>query len=145
MGNNEQTQHPTEEERCSVWTPHSIPTRSLACWVFVVSSSLMWQLATCSVALTDRMTGCSDSLLNMPNAPTAFCFSYPTSLTTCKLAQGLESWLVRVILIVLPVATKTRSGFMPLWSLNLTWWPSRQQTASRRSCRWITTWKRTNI
>lgn len=65
-----------------------------------------------------RMTGCPDLYVNMANAPYRH-FSQPVSLTTYKLAQGLEQWLVSFLLVALcPI--KTRQEFTPLWLLQLT-------------------------
>lgn len=62
--------------------------------------------------LTNKMTGCSGCYVNAANAP-FWHFSYLTSPLTYKPTQGLEWWLIRVIL-----AVSLDLEFMPLWSLN---------------------------
>lgn len=47
------------------------------------------------------------------------------------LAQRRERWLVRVVLVVVPVSwLRLRQEFLPLWFLNLTRWPSWQTKIS---------------
>lgn len=77
-------------------TLNNTTTRSLACQnfrYFPAYCNISW-----SVALTNRRAGCLDSYVNMANAPVRH-FSCPVSLTTYKLAQGLQRWLVSFLLL----------------------------------------------
>lgn len=67
---------------------------------------------TGSVALTNKMTRCSGFYVNAANV-LFWHFACLTSPLTYKPTQGLEWWLIRVILAVSP-----DQEFMPLWLLN---------------------------
>lgn len=83
---------------CGTWWKNTDAQSGARVFSFFPLTSLK-----CSVALTNRMPGCSDLYVNMVN--TFFShFSCHTSPMTHKLTQGPEWWLVSIVLVTLPVS-----------------------------------------